>query len=79
MERHALPDRYIHFYNHARVQNKTGAAPLTQRRSAYNLISSHMRDFWNCPYHLGAVHLREQGLFLCHALATKPINQSQNR
>jgi len=28
-----LIDRYIHFYNHERVQLKTGVAPLTQRHS----------------------------------------------
>jgi putative transposase insK len=27
-------DRYIHFYNHERIQNKTGVAPLTLRHSA---------------------------------------------
>ena len=26
-------DRYIHFYNHERIQLKTGGAPLTQRLS----------------------------------------------
>jgi transposase InsO family protein len=29
-----LIDRYIHFYNHERIQNKTGVAPLTLRHSA---------------------------------------------
>ena len=28
-----LIDRYIHFYNHERIQNKTGVAPLTLRHS----------------------------------------------
>ena len=27
-------DRYIHFYNHERIQYKTGAAPLTLRHSS---------------------------------------------
>ena len=27
-------DRYIHFYNHERIQLKTGVAPLTLRHSA---------------------------------------------
>ena len=27
-------DRYIHFYNHERIQYKTGVAPLTLRHSA---------------------------------------------
>ena len=27
-------DRYIHFYNHERIQTKTGVAPLTLRHSA---------------------------------------------
>lgn len=27
-------DRYIYFYNHERIQNKTGVAPLTLRHSA---------------------------------------------
>ena len=29
-----LIDRYIHFYNHERIQNKTGVAPLMLRHSA---------------------------------------------
>ena len=29
-----LIDRYIHFYNHVRIQTKTGVAPLTLRHSA---------------------------------------------
>ena len=29
-----LIDRYIHFYNHERIQNRTGVAPLTLRHSA---------------------------------------------
>lgn len=29
-----LIDRCIHFYNHERIQNKTGVAPLTLRHSA---------------------------------------------
>ena len=33
-EANALIDRYIHFYNHERIQNKTGMAPLTLRHSA---------------------------------------------
>ena len=33
-EANALIDRYIHFYNHERIQNKTGVAPLTLRHSA---------------------------------------------
>ena len=33
-EANDLIDRYIHFYNHERIQNKTGVAPLTQRHSA---------------------------------------------
>lgn len=27
-------DRYIHFYNHERIQLKTGVAPLTLRHSS---------------------------------------------
>lgn len=27
-------DRYIHFYNHERIQTKTGVAPLTLRHSS---------------------------------------------
>ena len=30
----AMIDRYIHFYNHERIQTKTGVAPLTLRHSA---------------------------------------------
>ena len=33
-EANDLIDRYIHFYNHERTQNKTGVAPLTLRHSA---------------------------------------------
>ena len=33
-EANELLDRYIHFYNYERIQNKTGVAPLTLRRSA---------------------------------------------
>ena len=33
-EANDLIDRYIHFYNHERIQNKTGVAPLTRRHSA---------------------------------------------
>ena len=34
LEANDLIDRYIHFYNHERIQNKTGVAPLTLRHSA---------------------------------------------
>ena len=33
-EANDLIDRYIHFYNHERIQNKAGVAPLTLRHSA---------------------------------------------
>ena len=33
-EANELIDRYIHFYNYERIQNKTGVAPLTLRHSA---------------------------------------------
>ena len=33
-EANDLIDRYIHFYNHDRIQNKTGVAPLALRHSA---------------------------------------------
>ena len=33
-EANELIDRYIYFYNHERIQNKTGVAPLTLRHSA---------------------------------------------
>ncbi|MBO5322822.1 MAG: IS3 family transposase [Oscillospiraceae bacterium] len=29
-----LIDRCVHFYNHGRIRNKTGVAPLTLRHSA---------------------------------------------
>ena len=32
-EANEMIDRYIHFYNHERVQSKTGVAPLTLRHS----------------------------------------------
>ena len=34
VEANEMIDRYIHFYNHARIQLKTGEAPLTRRLSA---------------------------------------------
>ena len=34
LEANDLIDRYIHFYNHERIQLKTGVAPLTLRHSA---------------------------------------------
>lgn len=33
-EANLMIDQYIHFYNHERIQLKTGVAPLTQRHSA---------------------------------------------
>ena len=33
-EANEMIDRYIHFYNHERIQVKTGEAPLTLRHSA---------------------------------------------
>ena len=33
-EANHLIDRYLHFYNYERIQNKTGVAPLTLRHSA---------------------------------------------
>ena len=33
-EANEMIDRYIHFYNHERIQLKTGVAPLTLRHSA---------------------------------------------
>ena len=33
-EANEMIDRYIHFYNHERIQLKTGVAPLTQRHFA---------------------------------------------
>ena len=33
-EANDLIDKYIHFYNHERIQNKTGVAPLTLCHSA---------------------------------------------
>ena len=32
-EANEIIDRYIHFYNHERIQLKTGEAPLAQRLS----------------------------------------------
>ena len=32
-EANEMIDRYIHFYNHERIQLKTGEAPLTRRLS----------------------------------------------
>ena len=33
LEANEMIDRYIHFYNHERIQIKTGEAPLTRRLS----------------------------------------------
>lgn len=33
-EANEMIDRYIHFYNHERIQTKTGVTPLTLRHSA---------------------------------------------
>ena len=33
-EANEMIDRYIHFYNHERIQLKTGVAPLSLRHSA---------------------------------------------
>ena len=33
-EANEMIDRYIHFYNHERIQTKTEVAPLTLRHSA---------------------------------------------
>ena len=33
-EANEMIDRYIHFYNHERIQLKSGVTPLTQRHSA---------------------------------------------
>lgn len=33
-EANGLIDRYIYFYNHERIQTKTGVAPLSLRHSA---------------------------------------------
>ena len=38
-EANELIDRYIYFYNHERIQTKTGVAPLSLRHSAQNSIS----------------------------------------
>ena len=40
-EANDMIDRYIHFYNHERIQSKTGVAPLTLRHSCYNCIFLH--------------------------------------
>lgn len=47
-----LIDRYIYFYNHERIQNKTGVASLTLRHSAQTEYFLHRR-FLGCPYKLG--------------------------
>ena len=38
-EANELIDRYIYFYNHERIQTKTGVAPLSLRHSAQISIS----------------------------------------
>ena len=61
-EAKALIDDYIFFYNHLRIQLKTGVAPLSQRYSTWNSIFSY-RGFLCCPYNLGHTTL-EHGIFL---------------
>ena len=49
-------DRYIHFYNHERIQTKTGVAPLMLRHSYLNC---HNRLHWGLfvlSAQTGAVH-----------------------
>ena len=38
-------DRYIHFYNHERIQNETGVAPLTLRHLRLKLNISYIGPF----------------------------------
>lgn len=59
MEANDLIDRYIHFYNHERIQNKTGVAPrrcATPHKTKYSYIGAFcaVRTNW-------AVHTQKRG------------------
>ena len=59
-EANELIDRYIHFYNHERIQLKTGMAPLALRHSCIKLNISYISRFcavriiWTRPVAAGA-------------------------
>lgn len=55
MEANDLIDRYIHFYNHERIQNKTGVAPrrcATPHKTKYSYIGVFCaaRTNWGSSY-----------------------------
>ena len=62
-EANEMIDRYIHFYNHERIQLKTGEAPLAQRLRL-NLHISLLRCLFVLSAQSGAVHLI-RWLFSC--------------
>ncbi len=47
-----LIDDFIYFYNHERIQLKTGVAPLVRRHSAYTSFS-YPGLFLCCPHNMG--------------------------
>ena len=51
-EANELIDRYIYFYNHERIQTKTGVAPLSLRHSCLKLNILH-GGFLYCLHNLG--------------------------
>lgn len=48
-----LIDDFIYFYNHERIQLKTGVAPLTLRHSTKNSLFPAWASFLCCPHNLG--------------------------
>ena len=48
-----LIDNYVYFYNHQRIQIKTGVAQRERSHTAENSIFSCRRSFLCCPYKLG--------------------------
>lgn len=65
-EANDLIDRYIHFYNHARIQNKTGVAPLT-----FNI--SYLGAFFYCRTIWGSSKRRMKQRHLCSVSLKAPV------
>ena len=62
-EANEMIDRYIHFYNHERIQLKTGEAPLARRLLLQNSIFPTRALFLYCLHNLGQF-IRSGVLFL---------------
>ena len=52
-EANEMIDRYIHFYNHERIQLKTGEAPLASTPLHLKLNFSYQGSFLYCPHKMG--------------------------